>query len=125
VQNRLKLHYLRVWDAFNFQNGFRVNVAFLDGFPHAVLAYHVHYRRVLNHADRFLHGDFSAIVKLVLYVENNFSLPQSSSQQFAVANGEKHVSSDFLEVNVNVQPIALSELFNRGPRTARVANQKG
>ena len=98
-----EFYYLSVWDAFYFQDRLRMDIAFFYGFLHAVLAHHVHNRRVLYHVDSFFNIDFAAIIKLILDVENNFSLSQSSSKQFTVTDSEKHVSPHFLQVNVNIQ----------------------
>jgi hypothetical protein len=35
-------------------------------------------------------------------VEDNLALPQGSAKQLAVANGQKHVSTHLLEVNVGL-----------------------
>ena len=80
-----------------------MDIAFFYRFLHAVLAHHVDNRRVLYHVDSFFNSDFAAIIKLILDVENNFSLSQSSSKQFTVTDSEKHVSPHFLQVNVNIQ----------------------
>ena len=82
-----EFHYLRMRNPFYFQDCVRVNVAFLNGFLHAILAHHVHNRRVPYHVNSFFNRDFPAVVELVLDVENDFSLSQSSPKQFTVADG--------------------------------------
>jgi hypothetical protein len=103
LKQRLQFHYLRVWYSFYLQYCVRMDIAFGYCFFDTVFAYYVYYRRILNHAYRIFNCGFSSVVKLALYMKDNFSLSQSLAKHFAVANCKEDIFAHLSDVNVGIQ----------------------
>src|SRR5512139_1668125 len=98
-------------NSFNVEYCIWMHIAFGYGFLNTVFSNHVYYGRILDHADCLVNPNFSAVIELVFDVKSNLSLSQCSAKHFAIADGEKNVSTYLLEINVNFHVLNLLQLF--------------
>ena len=83
-----KFDYLRVRYSFNFKYSFRMDVALGDGLFDATFTNEVNNCRVANHANGFFQRGFSAIIKFVFDVKNDFSFSEGFAEKLTVTNGK-------------------------------------